>query len=180
MSGRRKSGGIAVISLDLSATAICPRTNRVSEPKACTGCSGDRPARAAERPAQCLAPGLRRGRLDGNHALQTLRQILDQPLHHLLEVFRIERVKEVGKGVMARYPVLKPQKTAQERLLRPPEQRHVATTLAAAQRRQQPNHQHLNQIVARRVAPARVLNTFKNRRKLFHGDDPSTTANTVL
>ena len=29
MSGRRKSGGIAVISLDLSATAICPRPNRV-------------------------------------------------------------------------------------------------------------------------------------------------------
>jgi hypothetical protein len=66
---------------------------------------------------------------------------------------------------MARYPVLKPQKTAQERLLRLPEQRHVATTLAAAQRRQQPNHQHLNQIVARRVAPARVLNMLKKSAK---------------
>ncbi len=29
MSGMRKSCGIAVISLDLSATAICPRPNRV-------------------------------------------------------------------------------------------------------------------------------------------------------
>ena len=74
---------------------------------------------------------------------------------------------------MARNAVFQLHEIAQKRLFFPSEQRHVRTPLATAKRREQPDHQHLVQVVPRRIAAPRLFNTLEYMGKIFHQSNPS-------
>ena len=50
-----------------------------------------------------------------------------------MELFRVEQAEQAAEGIVTRQAVLKLQETAQERLLRHSEGRHMGGTLAATQ-----------------------------------------------
>jgi len=60
---------------------------------------------------------------------------------------------------MAGHAILKPEKPAQERLLRLREKAHVHRALPATQNRAHGYHQNLMKVVQRRIASARVVQT---------------------
>ena len=60
----------------------------------------------------------------------------------------------------------------------PAEALHVGAALAAAQGRKKADHEHLVQVVERRVAPTRIRNSFKYMSKLFHVGSPDTLGST--
>jgi hypothetical protein len=109
-------------------------------------CNGDLPL------AQNLA-------VDRHNPFAWLGEISHEPLKRRPELVRVEHAEKPAERVMARNAILKPEKPAQERLLRLGEQAHVHRALPATQDRAHGYRQNLMKVVQRRIASARVVQT---------------------
>ena len=81
---------------------------------------------------------------------------------------RIEEPEQPAERVVARRAVLQFQEPAQELQLRSGEFRHVGAVFGAAQHSAQRDQQHFQQVVACRVAGARVPQILETGFEAFH------------
>ena len=107
---------------------------------------------AVERAAQNLA-------VDRHNPFALLGETSHEPLKRRPELLRIEHAEKPAERVMAGNAILKPEKPAQERLLRLREKAHVDRALPAAQNRAHGYRQNLMKVMQRRIASARVVQT---------------------
>ncbi len=89
-----------------------------------------------------------------------------------LERCGVEQAEQARERVVARDAARQGQEPTQERLLRSPELRHVDARLGTGQYRSQRDQQQLKQIVALRIARARIGQIRKARPKPLHPAPP--------
>ena len=122
-------------------------------------------AGAVERAAQNLA-------VDRHNPFALFGKARHEPLKRRPESFGIEHAEKPAERVVTGHAILKLEEPTQERLLRLREQAHVHRALRAAQNRAHRYRQNLMEVVQRRVARARVLQSLPEFNKAIQNTLP--------
>jgi hypothetical protein len=155
------------------STSRCRRT-RPPRVRAIGGERGHRLQGRARRrgvvgPAQRLAVDRHNTAVGAVGRLECVQDLLETRLEGL----GIEQPEDPGKGVVARHAVLQIQKLPEQILPVDREVRELRAGLRPADRRRQRDRQHLQQIVPRRSARARIRQIRKTRLEPGQGPPPS-------
>jgi hypothetical protein len=121
------------------------------------------------RPAVLAVERAPRGlAVDGDHALDLGGECAEVAREAGLERGGIEQPEDPRKGIVARHAARQAQEAAQQRLLAAAEQSHVDAAFGAAQRRHQRDHHDLIELMALRIAAARIGKLGETRPKTIH------------
>ena len=112
-----------------------------------------------------------------HRAPQALRKGGREAAEDRLERLRVEQAEHAAEGVVTGNAVAQPQQGAKQRLLRAPEQGHVAAGLGAAERCREGDDQHVHELVTG-VAGARVGQPRKGRFQALQGKSPGSILDT--
>jgi hypothetical protein len=144
-------------------------------------------------PPRGLAPGLRRGRLDGNHPLGHAGQRGDPGDKTTLELLGVEDRQDVAEMIVRRRAILERAEAAQKLAFLAAEQGNIDDGLGAGQHGEQAQEQDLVERVGYLALLARVFQVLemaqKNhrlvecaiiRRRVSHGRPPASESRVAI